>query len=336
MRQRPAYKANHQVYRADTCDTLVEAAQRGAVKLEALVRGHYPGRPLGRDELPRVKSVGFWDAAGPQDWGLDWHRNEGLELTYLESGSAHFATQAATHCLNPGEMTITRPWQAHRVGDPNVGPGRLHWLIIDLGVRRPDQPWQWPAWVVLHRRDLDRLTMILRQNEQPVWIVSGEVQRCWKQIARAVEADRQGSHISHLATYINELLLLMLEMFDSQRVSLDVRLISTQRSVKLFLEELAGDVHRLSHPWTVTEMAEHCGLGLTQFTALCKQIVNQTPNHYLTHCRIHAAVRMLRDPRGLSITQIAHRCGFSSSQYFAKVLREHTGRTPTQVRLATD
>jgi AraC-like DNA-binding protein len=44
---------------------------------------------------------------------------------------------------------------------------------------------------------------------------------------------------------------------------------------------------------------------------------------------------MLRSDRRLSITQIAHRCGFSSSQYFAKVLREHTGKTPTELREST-
>lgn len=332
MAQRPVYKSDQQIYRADTCDALVEAVDAGSVKLEALARGHYPGRPLNRDDLPRVKSIGFWDAAEPQAWGLDWHRNEGLELTYLESGCIDFATQPERFTLGPGDLTITRPWQPHRVGAPHVGPGRLHWLIIDVGVRRPDQPWHWPSWIVLARRDVDRLTRILRQNEHPVWPAGHEVRRCWKQIARAVESDRAGSHISHLATYVNELLLHVLELFDHQQVTLDERLISTQRSVKLFLDEMVGDVRRLAHPWTVAEMADHCGLGPTQFTSICKQIVNQTPNHYLTHCRVRLAADLLRTDRRLSVTQIAHRCGFASSQYFAKVLREHTSQTPTQLR----
>ena len=41
-------------------------------------------------ELPKVKSLAYWDAHELQDWGLGWHRNEGIELTFLESGSLDF------------------------------------------------------------------------------------------------------------------------------------------------------------------------------------------------------------------------------------------------------
>ncbi|MEI9960533.1 MAG: hypothetical protein WDM76_05170 [Limisphaerales bacterium] len=37
------------------------------------------------------------------------------------------------HHLAPGHFTITRPWQLHKLGAPNIGPGRLHWLIVDVG-----------------------------------------------------------------------------------------------------------------------------------------------------------------------------------------------------------
>jgi len=40
--------------------------------------------------LPKVKSLAYWDAHELQDWGLGWHRNEGIELTFLESGSLDF------------------------------------------------------------------------------------------------------------------------------------------------------------------------------------------------------------------------------------------------------
>ena len=79
-----------------------------------------------------IRTVGRWDARHDQRWGLDWHRNEGIELTLLSRGRLAFATDAGEQVLRPGDLTVTRPWQRHRVGAPFVTPGRLHWLILAL------------------------------------------------------------------------------------------------------------------------------------------------------------------------------------------------------------
>jgi hypothetical protein len=122
-----------------------------------------------------VKTVGFWDAEHDQQWGLDWHRNEGLELTYLERGTLAFGVDDHQYALHPDDLTITRPWQPHRVGTPHVTAGRLHWVILDVGVRHPHHAWRWPGWLVLTKADIQELTNFLRQNEQPVWHASEEI-----------------------------------------------------------------------------------------------------------------------------------------------------------------
>ena len=104
----------------------------------------YPGKRLPEKCLQEVCSVGVWDASKTQNWGLDWHRNEGVEITYLEKGSLGFSVDGWEGQLMPGNLTVTRPWQKHRVGNPEVGASRLHWLILDVGVRQPHFAWQWP------------------------------------------------------------------------------------------------------------------------------------------------------------------------------------------------
>ena len=95
------------------------------------------------------------------------------------------------------------------MGDPLVGPGRLHWLIIDVSVRRPNQPWKWPPWLLLSLQDSDDLTNILRHNEQPVWRASAELRRCFQAITQAVETDHRGENVSRLVIRINDLFLLL-------------------------------------------------------------------------------------------------------------------------------
>jgi len=95
----PVFRSAGTVYRADTCEPLKAAAERGDLRIDALSHGSYPGRRLPVHTLPEVCSVGFWDAPRNQSWGLDWHRNEGLELTYLSRGKTEFVVDGRTNRL---------------------------------------------------------------------------------------------------------------------------------------------------------------------------------------------------------------------------------------------
>src|SRR5690554_6006075 len=101
---RPAvFTAPGDVYVADHCAPLTAAVERGELRMAALARGAYPGARLAARTLPGVRTVGVWDAARAQTWGLDWHRNEGIELTWLEQGTLPFATEAVETTLHAGD-----------------------------------------------------------------------------------------------------------------------------------------------------------------------------------------------------------------------------------------
>jgi AraC-like DNA-binding protein len=328
----PIFHESGQTYAADTCEPLVRAVEDRQIRLSALVRGHYPGRRLPSGALPGVKTVGFWDADHAQNWGLDWHRNEGVELTLLASGRMPFSVGGQDLLLKPGDLTITRPWQLHRVGNPRVSAGRLHWLILDVKVRRPHQPWEWPSWLVLSKGDLKQLTEIIRHNEQPVWHAPGELRRTFERVGELVASEDEVPNISRLAVCLNELFLDLLEIFRRSNTPLDVSLSSSCRTVELFLTDLTSKLAYLAQEWTVPRMAEECGLGTTQFLRHCKQITNVTPLQYLNQSRLEAARKMLIEQPDRSVTNVALDCGFSSSQYFATAFGRHFGCTPHELR----
>lgn len=328
----PIYKHGHETYHADRCRPLSEAADRGEIRLETLVHGHYPGRRLPRHSLPGIKTIGYWDALHDQDWALDWHRNEGIEITFLESGSLGFSVDGESVTLKPDDITVTRPWQRHRVGLPAVKASRLHWIILDLGVRRPDQPWKWPSWLVLGNSDLEELTNLLRHNEQPAWRATPELRQCFQSIARTVADENDASAASRLTVRINDLFLLLLDMFRQESVDLDTSLSSTRRTVELFLNDLRTHRDHLAIPWTVHEMARSCGLGVTQFIQYTRQVTNMTPVRYLNHCRVESAAQLLVQQPSLSVIDVALSCGFSSSQYFATAFTRRYGQPPRSYR----
>ena len=279
-----------------------------------------------------MNSIGYWDAIGKQNWGLDWHRNEGIELTFLETGSMAFQLENQQYNLQPDDLTITRPWQPHKVGNPHIDAGKLYWVILDVEVRRPNQTWKWPKWLVLKKEDMSELTNLLRHNEHPVWHATHEIRRCCQKIGEAVKKDENGNNISLITVYLNELFLHVLYMLRARNIRLNPSLSSTHRTVELFFNDLKSNMETLSHPWTVENMAEQCGLGVTSFVHYCKQLYNMTPGIYLNQLRVETAASLLKKSPEINITEAAFSCGFSSSQYFATVFKRYKGCSPKEYR----
>jgi len=319
-------------YYPDTCSSLGQAWKDGHVELQALVRGAYPGHLLKDNELEGIKSIGYWNSEKMQNWGLDWHRNEGIELCLLETGNLPFLLNDQQYELEPNSLTITRPWILHKLGTPNIGFCKLHWFIIDLGARQPHQDWVWPDWVILSKDNLEELTRILRLNEQPVWQVGDEMKRCFAQIGRMAKHHEKEHFDSRIKIYLNEVLILLLEMLKKDKPLLNDALIESKRSVSIFLKSLEDD---LANYWTVNNMAKHCGLGVTQFSKHCYQLTNCTPVNYINKLRLRKAKKLIAENPRNTITSIAFDCGFSSNQYFTKLFKSHFKETPQHFRAAS-
>ncbi|APZ46092.1 AraC family transcriptional regulator [Polaribacter reichenbachii] len=322
------YKADGIVYHVDTCLPLIDAFDRKKLKFKALARHSYPGDRLDDNTLG-LNSMGYWDANEPQDWGLDWHRNEGIEFHFLESGSMPYSQEGKEVLLTPNYLTITRPWEAHKVGNPNIGMGKFYWVILDLGVRRPHQDWVWPDWITLTDTDLAELTMILRHNEKSILKADQRVRACFKRINTAINTDDNGSNASRIRLLINYLLILILDLLKTEDIVLNEALTDSSRSVEFFLKELDKNV---SENWTIEKMAQSAGVGLTRFTHHCKQLTNLTPMRYLSIKRLEMAKKILEKQPELTVTEIAYMCGFATSQYFSTVFKKHEKCSPNQYK----
>lgn len=327
----PIFDDHGMSFHADACSPLVSAVERQQLEMCALARGHYPGRALPRGSLHGLKSVGYWDATKDQDWGLDWHRNEGIEICFVESGQIGFGVDGKELELAPNTLTVTSPWQLHRVGLPQIAAGRLNWLILDVGVRRPNQPWRWPNWIILAPQDVAELGNRLRQNEHPAW-PAPNLRDCFRSISLLLSAEPQDAIVSRLAILVNELLLLLLEVMRDGPQKLDETFSESHRTVELFLRDLSQSGIAAGREWTVGSMAAACGLGVTQFVKYCQAITNSTPARYLNKCRLEIATRRLRENPTLGVTQIALEVGFSSSQYFATAFHKYFGCSPSEFR----
>ncbi len=333
----PIYREQGKTWQVDTCRPQMAAIAHKKIVFHGLSHGTYPGAMLARKELPQLSGIGHWVAVKAQDWGLDLHRNEGVEICWLESGQLAFEVDGKPYDLRPDDLTLTRPWQAHKLGAPHLGANRLHWLILDVGVRRPNQAWVWPDWVVMSAQDRAELALRLRESDRPVMPASPEIRHLFRRLAQAVEAHPQTNQATPLAILINDLLWRLLESLRhapqlKQGTVRDQETALRERTVDLFLEDLLRHPKHLEHAWSVRSMAAECGMGVTAFTAIVRGRIGATPMEWLAVRRLERAARLLRDEPGRPVTDIALACGFSSSQYFATRFGRQFGCTPGKWR----
>jgi AraC-like DNA-binding protein/mannose-6-phosphate isomerase-like protein (cupin superfamily) len=329
MPARPNRRARFEI---DRCEPQRSAIASGKIDFQALTKGHYPGTPVARNILPGLNHIGFWNAAGKPDWGLDAHRNEGVEIMFLETGTMDFMVDGQSFRLRAGNFTITRPWQLHKLGAPHIGPGRLHWLILDVGVRQPRQQWRWPEWLLLTAPDLAELTGRIRGHEQPVWLATPAIKNIFGELARGVANWGQPQSVSRMTANLNLLFLEILSALGSQQSAENSSQNQHQQAVEIFLRDLEAGVVNVGEPWTLRRMAAHCGMGVTTFSKYCREIFNAGPVEFLNQCRLDRAAAEIRSSPPLPITDIAFKYGFNSSQYFATTFHKRHGASPSAYR----
>ena len=317
----------------DSCEPQRRAIAAGKIQFHAITHGHYPGATLSPATLPGLSTLGYWDAIGKQDWGLEPHCNEGIEIVLIETGHNAFVINGVSHHLHAGNLTVTRPWELHALGDPNLGPGRVHWLVLDVRVNRPNQNWKWPAWVALTPGDLRELACKLRGDNQSVWKTTPEITQAFRSLAECVRLGDIVRHASRIIVQINLLLVALLDALRRQDTPEVGEPVSMTRLVELFFNELTSHPIRLAEPWTLRSMARRCGMGSTAFVKYCRMATNTSPLDHLNRCRLDRAARLLGHELAMSVTDIAFECGYSSSQYFATQFRRRYGISPSDYRL---
>ena len=129
---------------------------------------------------------------------------------------------------------------------------------------------------------------------------------------------------------------------------LTVHLLTSLRSNRGHLEELMptesiktkrlGSVlefieHNLSEEVSLDQLAREAAVSKFHFTRLFREATGSTPHRWLSDRRLDAGRRLL-ETTDLSVSEIAHRCGFSRANYFATAFSSKFGVTPSDYRLA--
>lgn len=82
---------------------------------------------------------------------------------------------------------------------------------------------------------------------------------------------------------------------------------------------------------TLAQLAAQAGLSSEHLVRLFRQSERTTPIDYLWKYRVGQAVELLINT-GLNVSEVAERCGFQTSHHLARLIKQRTGRTASEVR----
>lgn len=114
--------------------------------------------------------------------------------------------------------------------------------------------------------------------------------------------------------------------------SKDVRtMVDPEEIPAAFAKALAEFEQHLYPDVTPVWFAEKCELTARRLATLIRKVFDLTPGQFIAKMRIDAATRLLRET-DLSVSDVAHQCGFYDHSAFTRAFRKATGTTPRSFR----
>lgn len=83
---------------------------------------------------------------------------------------------------------------------------------------------------------------------------------------------------------------------------------------------------------SIDELAEVSNMSVPRFYPNFKREMGVTPVEYLNHYRVSRAIILLMQDEALTVENISDMVGFESPEYFRRVFKKVTGRTPREYR----
>lgn len=254
------------------------------------------------------------------------HRNPGLEIVFIERGRLRWTIEGRTHVVPPGSVFFTYPWETHG-GAEEFEPGHhWHWAWIALrgGGAGREGAARFPASLGLGAADGARVAALLARA--PRCLPAGE--RLPWLIPRLVE-ERRGRGLAAEAEVSALARLVVLELARLAAGQATGAKDGGDRRVDAFLARLQTEC---TEPWTLECMAAACRLHRTRFASLVRRQTGDAPLAYLRRLRVRRAQALFAAREDVSVTEVAHACGFASSQHFARIFRRFAGMSAGEFR----
>ncbi len=270
-----------------------------------------------RTQVAGVSHAGWARLRAAADRGLTPHDHGGAyELCLIVGGAVDWWVEDEVHEVRAGDIFLTRPHERHGGVDAVLQPSELYWVGFTLADA--------PPVAGLSRAEARRLKRALAAIESRRFPGDESVHVSF---SRLIAAMRDGTGLAATAarTAFVQLLLDTLRCYDSAAQRRRDVSPPIGRAMRWMRERLGED-------YAIEDAARVAKLSVTRFHERFHAEVGLPPSEWRTRQRVLRAKAMLRGRPDRGVTDIAMRCGFSTSPYFATAFKRLVGQSPTAYR----
>lgn len=270
------------------------------MKMAREITPHVKADPLVCGEFHRQdRSYTNWRPRGSGDW----------LLIHTLAGAGRIATKAGTVRLDAGKVILYPPEALQDYAtDSEAGDWSLRWVHF---AAKP----QWQPWLVWPEA---------MPGAPCVKLGEAAARRFDDALQRMLSASRlEGEGASELAMNALEEALIWAyrDIAGDRWLALDAR-------IRKAIAYLANDPAR---PFSISEVAQHCGLSESRLSHLFKAQVCTTPRQFSEKLRLDLAQQLLAHT-SLTVREVAFKAGFADPLYFSRRFVRAFGRTPGAAR----
>lgn len=260
-----------------------------------------------------VFKIGYknlWNARQP----LKLHHHDNLmEFTYIVAGSHTYQINDMSYTVNKGEVFFTYPYETHSTGGHPEEVSEFYYLFIDPELFEDFNLFIFPE-------EYEKVRNFWRSIEERIYKPSPGLHTALKKLMSHFKSVN-GQYTSEMRNSLSDVII---ALATSQNSLSDNPLDEISKSLEYIHSHLNEALH----------ISELCGmdhLSVSAYNNAFVRAMGMPPGKYILKCKIDKAKEMLVTT-DLSVTDIAYRLGFSSSQYFATAFKRICYKTPAEYR----
>ncbi len=245
------------------------------------------------------------------------HSHEYYEFFYLKAGSCRYMTEGRIYHLEAGNMFVVHPGDMHSTSYQGAVPCER--IVVYFKPDLIEEGW-WDSHTETEGFMSSSCKLSFSLKGKSV-------------IERSLRAMLSENNMPD--RYTSEILLLSMKQFLIDLVRCGTVMNDFVRSNDSFGRDIEAVIRYISEnysrPITLEEAAESINLAPTYFSRKFKKVTGSNFRDFVIGIRIRQAGQMLLTTDD-SVTEIAQKCGFNSSNYFKDCFRRTVGQSPTQYR----
>lgn len=275
------------------------------------------------DEFDFINDFGFEEYKDIRQKPLSLHFNEGIEICYVTKGRYEWVVGDKSYLLFPGDGFVTCPWQKHGSPREVVDLGEIYWIVLKPQRFLKNGKFKLGEWSRLKGKEGVSVGKILSENANHKLDKANSLKSLFIDLRNEI-INKDFGYNQRICNLAEEFLITTVRLIQNR----ENQNIKNQNWFLGFESMLKSN---LSKKWTLEELADKNGVGITTLTRLVKDFAGYTPANYLIFLRLELAKKLLTST-SVKLTDIAFECGFYSSQHFSSTFSKWIGSSPKDYR----